>query len=43
MRLATVTAGVGHRRNPPVFMKAGDVLEVEVDGIVTLRNTVIDE
>lgn len=36
-------AGVGHRRNPPVFMKAGDVLEVEVSGIGTLRNTVIDE
>ena len=36
-------AGVGHRRNPPVFMKAGDLLEVEVSGIGTLRNTVIDE
>lgn len=36
-------AGVGHRRNPPVFMKAGDVIEVEASGIGTLRNTVIDE
>jgi 2-keto-4-pentenoate hydratase/2-oxohepta-3-ene-1,7-dioic acid hydratase in catechol pathway len=36
-------AGVGHRRTPPVWMKAGDVLEVEISGIGTLRNTVIGE
>ena len=36
-------AGVGHRRNPQLFMKAGDVLEVEVSGVGTLRNTVVDE
>lgn len=36
-------AGVGHRRNPPVFMKPGDVLEVEVGGIGVLRNPVIGE
>ena len=36
-------AGVGHRRDPQVFMKAGDVLEVEVSGIGTLRNPVADE
>jgi 2-keto-4-pentenoate hydratase/2-oxohepta-3-ene-1,7-dioic acid hydratase in catechol pathway len=42
--IATGTpAGVGHRRNPPVWMKAGDVLEVEISGIGTLRNPVIDE
>src|SRR5437016_4057638 len=35
--------GVGHRRNPPVYMKAGDVLEVEISGIGTLRNRVVDE
>ena len=35
--------GVGHRREPQVFMKAGDVLEVEVSGIGVLRNTVVDE
>jgi 2-keto-4-pentenoate hydratase/2-oxohepta-3-ene-1,7-dioic acid hydratase in catechol pathway len=35
--------GVGHRRNPPLWMKAGDVLEVEITGIGTLRNRVVDE
>src|SRR5438445_1526137 len=35
--------GVGHRRNPHVWMKAGDVLEVEITGIGTLRNRVVDE
>jgi 2-keto-4-pentenoate hydratase/2-oxohepta-3-ene-1,7-dioic acid hydratase in catechol pathway len=35
--------GVGHRRNPPVWMKAGDVLEVEISGIGTLRNRIADE
>ncbi|WP_332748992.1 fumarylacetoacetate hydrolase family protein [Hydrogenophaga sp.] len=35
--------GVGARRTPPVWMKAGDVVEVEVDRIGVLRNTVVDE
>jgi 2-keto-4-pentenoate hydratase/2-oxohepta-3-ene-1,7-dioic acid hydratase in catechol pathway len=35
--------GVGHRRNPPVWMKAGDVLEVEISGIGTLRTRIVDE
>jgi 2-keto-4-pentenoate hydratase/2-oxohepta-3-ene-1,7-dioic acid hydratase in catechol pathway len=35
--------GVGHRRNPPLWMKAGDVLEVEISGIGTLRVRVVDE
>jgi 2-keto-4-pentenoate hydratase/2-oxohepta-3-ene-1,7-dioic acid hydratase in catechol pathway len=35
--------GVGHRRTPPIYMKAGDVLEVEITGIGTLRNRVVDE
>lgn len=33
-------SGVGYGRNPKVFMKAGDVVEVEVDGIGVLRNPV---
>lgn len=33
--------GVGARRTPPVFMKPGDVVEVEVDRIGVLRNTII--
>jgi len=35
--------GVGHRRKPPVYMKQGDVLEIEISGIGILRNPVIDE
>jgi 2-keto-4-pentenoate hydratase/2-oxohepta-3-ene-1,7-dioic acid hydratase in catechol pathway len=35
--------GVGHRRNPQVFMEAGDVLEVEITGIGTLRTRIVDE
>ena len=36
-------AGVGFARKPPIFMKAGDVVEVEVEGLGVLRNTVQDE
>jgi len=32
--------GVGAKRTPPLFMKAGDVVEVEVDAIGALRNGV---
>jgi 2-keto-4-pentenoate hydratase/2-oxohepta-3-ene-1,7-dioic acid hydratase in catechol pathway len=35
--------GIGGKRNPPVWMKAGDVLEIEISGIGTLRNPVVDE
>ena len=33
-------AGVGHARTPPEFMRAGDVLETEVEGIGALRNRI---
>jgi 2-keto-4-pentenoate hydratase/2-oxohepta-3-ene-1,7-dioic acid hydratase in catechol pathway len=33
--------GVGFARNPPEFMKAGDVVEVEISGIGVLRNHVV--
>jgi len=33
-------SGVGYGRNPKLFMKAGDVVEVEVQGIGVLRNPV---
>ena len=36
--LTGTPAGVGVGRKPPVFMKAGDVIEVEVSGIGVLRN-----
>jgi len=32
--------GVGFARKPPVFMKAGDVVEIQIDGIGNLRNPV---
>jgi 2-keto-4-pentenoate hydratase/2-oxohepta-3-ene-1,7-dioic acid hydratase in catechol pathway len=35
--------GVGFVRTPPLFMKPGDVCEVEIEGIGTLSNTVADE
>lgn len=42
--LATGTpAGVGLRRVPPLWMRAGDVVEVEIEGIGLLRNPVVDE
>ena len=39
--IATGTpGGVGSKRTPPIFMKPGDLIEVEVSGIGVLRNTV---
>jgi 2-keto-4-pentenoate hydratase/2-oxohepta-3-ene-1,7-dioic acid hydratase in catechol pathway len=35
--------GVGVKRSPPLWMKAGDVVEVEIDGIGVLRNSIVDE
>ena len=36
-------AGVGYARNPPVYMKDGDLCEVEIEGIGILSNKVVDE
>jgi 2-keto-4-pentenoate hydratase/2-oxohepta-3-ene-1,7-dioic acid hydratase in catechol pathway len=42
--IATGTpAGVGFTRRPPLWMRAGDVFEVEISRIGILRNHVIDE
>ena len=35
--------GVGNKREPQVFMKPGDVVEIEVDAIGVLRNGICDE
>ncbi len=35
--------GVGNKRTPQLFMKAGDVVEIEVDAVGVLRNTIKDE
>jgi 2-keto-4-pentenoate hydratase/2-oxohepta-3-ene-1,7-dioic acid hydratase in catechol pathway len=32
--------GVGARRTPPVWMKDGDVIEIEIDRVGILRNTI---
>jgi acylpyruvate hydrolase len=34
-------AGVGVFRKPPVFMKPGDVIEMEIEGLGVLRNPVV--
>jgi acylpyruvate hydrolase len=40
--IATGTpAGVGFVRNPQIFMKPGDVAEIEIEGIGVLRNPVV--
>lgn len=36
-------SGVGLFRKPPLWMKAGDTVEVEISGIGTLRNLVADD
>ena len=35
--------GVGHGRKPPLWMKPGDTLEVEISGIGVLRTLIVDE
>jgi 2-keto-4-pentenoate hydratase/2-oxohepta-3-ene-1,7-dioic acid hydratase in catechol pathway len=35
--------GVGHSRKPPLWMKPGDVLEVEISSIGVLRTRIVDE
>ncbi|MCC7038943.1 MAG: fumarylacetoacetate hydrolase family protein [Burkholderiales bacterium] len=35
--------GVGNKRTPPIFMKPGDTVEVEVDAIGVLRNSIADD
>lgn len=42
--IATGTpGGVGFARTPPVFLAAGDVVEVAIEGVGVLRNPVTDE
>jgi len=35
--------GVGYARKPPVYLKAGDTVAIEIENIGTLTNPVIDE
>ncbi len=42
--IATGTpSGVGYARKPPRFMAPGDTVEVEIEGLGVLSNTVVDE
>ena len=42
--IATGTpSGVAHARKPPAWMKAGDTVEVEIEGIGVLSNRIVDE
>jgi len=36
-------SGVGFARKPPLYMKAGDVCEIDIEGVGTLINPVADE
>jgi acylpyruvate hydrolase len=41
--IATGTpSGVGFKRQPPVFLKAGDIVEVEIERIGMIRNPVVE-
>jgi 2-keto-4-pentenoate hydratase/2-oxohepta-3-ene-1,7-dioic acid hydratase in catechol pathway len=35
--------GIGHALNPPVYLRGGEVTEVEIDGLGLLRNPVVAE
>jgi len=35
--------GVGFARKPPVFLKDGDVVEVEIESVGKLRNAVVSD
>jgi 2-keto-4-pentenoate hydratase/2-oxohepta-3-ene-1,7-dioic acid hydratase in catechol pathway len=42
--IATGTpGGVGAKRNPPLWLKPGDVVDVELTGLGVLRNGIADE
>ncbi|MNW03419.1 Ureidoglycolate lyase [compost metagenome] len=36
-------AGVGFAREPKAYLRAGDLVEVSIEGIGTLSNPVVDE
>lgn len=35
--------GVGMKRTPPLYMKPGDIVEVDIEGVGVLRNPVVSE
>ena len=36
-------SGVGAARKPPLYMKPGDVCEIEIEGLGILRNPIVQE
>lgn len=36
-------SGVGYARTPPVFMRAGDVCEIDIEGVGRLSNPIVDD
>lgn len=41
--LTGTPAGVGDARKPPVYLKHGDKIEVEIPGVGLLSNAVVEE
>lgn len=41
--LTGTPSGVGYAQDPPRYLRAGDIVEVEISGIGTLRNRVAEE
>jgi 2-keto-4-pentenoate hydratase/2-oxohepta-3-ene-1,7-dioic acid hydratase in catechol pathway len=41
--LTGTPSGAGARLAPPKYLRAGDVVEVEISGVGLLSNTVIDD
>jgi 2-keto-4-pentenoate hydratase/2-oxohepta-3-ene-1,7-dioic acid hydratase in catechol pathway len=41
--LTGTPSGVGMARKPPVFLRDGDVVEVEIEHLGVLRNVVVNE
>lgn len=41
--LTGTPAGCGFAQTPPVYLRAGDIFEVEIEGIGVLRNSVVNE
>lgn len=39
--LTGTPSGVGMHRKPPQFLKAGDIVESEIEGIGIMKNTVV--
>lgn len=39
--LTGTPAGVGYARNPQEFLKKGDILESEIEGIGKMKNVVV--